>query len=203
MSVADNAAGGIDADIKFFFLQWTKKSRAPVPDVNFVRHHLIGLLQADFAFEVCFRRVIQIKNDARIVTAELRALRGRKLFGNCESVRAGDFEFDGSLGESSKEIGVRHARAENARENPEQENFCVFLVEPFERQTRLLWRQQMQSIFSHAAGECKSIGAARSSSTGTLACANFAVVAKASVPDYGLQNRTGKSACATKTRAMI
>ena len=173
------------------FCSGRKNRVSPVPDVDFVRHHLIGLLKAYFAFEVRFRGVIQIKNDARIVPVEMRALRRRKLFCNGESVRARDFEFDGSLGESSKEIGVRHARAENARENPEQENFCVFPVEPFERQTRLLWRQRKQSIFSHAAGECKSIGAAVPVQR-TLACRDCRDGGYGErCRDYAVQNRTG------------
>src|ERR1700722_12330468 len=48
----------------------------------------------------------------------------------------------------------------------------------------------------------RSIASARrkifaTSSTGTLACAGFAIAVQG-CPAFGLQNRTGKSACATK-----
>ena len=154
--VADDAAGGIDAHVEFFFLQRAEKSRLPVPDVDFARHHLVGLLEAYLALEVRFRRIVHIENDARIVAAELRALRGGKLFCEGEGVRARHLELDGGFGESPEEIRVRHARAENARKNPDQENFCVIPVEPFQRQARLLWRRHKQSIFSHGAGDCKA-----------------------------------------------
>ena len=135
--VADDAAGGVDAHVEFFFLQRAEKARLPVPDVDVVRHHLVGLLEAYFALEVGLRRVVHIENDARIVAAELRALRGGKLLGLFEGIRARNFEIDGSFGEGLEEIFVRHARAEQAGENPDQKDFRVVPVEPLQRQARL------------------------------------------------------------------
>ena len=161
MGVADDAAGGIDTHVEFFFVQGTEKSRLPIPDVDIVRHHLIGLLEPYLSLEVRFRGIVHVKNDARIVPAELRALRGRELLCDAKGVRAGHLELDGGFGEGPEEIRVRHARAENASKNPDQENFCVIPVKPFQRQARLLLRTHSQSIFSHAAGDCKAFDAAR------------------------------------------
>ena len=62
--VTDDAAARLDAHIEFLFLQGPEKSRLPVPDVNFPGHDLVGLLQPHLTFEVCFRGIVHIENDA-------------------------------------------------------------------------------------------------------------------------------------------
>jgi hypothetical protein len=50
---------------------------------------------------------------------------------------------------------MSHSRAEQSRENPDQQNCLVVPVEPLLRQTFLLQFKQKRSIFSHAEGDCK------------------------------------------------
>ena len=49
----------------------------------------------------------------------LRALHGGKLLCLVEGSRAGNLELDGCFGKSPEKIFVRHARAQQARENPD------------------------------------------------------------------------------------
>ena len=64
-------------------------------------------------------------------TGELRTLRGRILFGGVEGIGTRNFEFDRGFGKCAEEKRIGNARAKNACENPDQQNFCVIPVEPF------------------------------------------------------------------------
>jgi len=72
-----------------------------------------------------------------------------------ERGRARNLEFDGSFREGLEEISMGDSRAEQSRENPDQENFLVVPIEPFLRQTCLPRPRQKRSIFSHAGDDCK------------------------------------------------
>ncbi len=128
--IAHNSAGGINAHVEFFLLQGTKKTRLPVPDVDVGCHHLIRLREAYFAFEVGFGRVVHVKNDARIIAGELRSLGLGELFCLFEGGRARNLEVNRRFGEGLEKIFIRHARAQQACDDPDQQNFYVFPVEP-------------------------------------------------------------------------
>ena len=85
----------------------------------------------------------------------MRALCDCELSRLFERGRAGNLEFDGSFREGLEEISMGDSRAEQARENPDQQNCLVVPVEPLLRQTFLLQFKQKRSIFSHAEGDCK------------------------------------------------
>ncbi len=135
--VTHDPAGGIDTHIEFFLLERFEKTRLPIPDVDIVRHDPVGLRKTYLAFEVRLCDVIQVKYYAGIVAAELRALRAGKLPGSLQCVSTRNLEFHGSFRERLKEILIRHARAEQSGENPDQKKFGVVPVESLQRQARL------------------------------------------------------------------
>ena len=148
VQVADDAAGGIHAHIEFFLLQGAKKSRLPVPDVDFGRHHLIGFLRgrlrARGKFWPCRPRRKRCWNRSRRAARPGRRQIAWRLF---QRGRAGNFEVNGGFGERPEEILVRHARAEEAGENPDQKNSCV--LSPLSRSSGndcLRWRRTSSRV---------------------------------------------------------
>ncbi len=137
MFITDDPTGRVDAHVEFFLLQRAKETRLPVPDVDLVRHHLVGLFESNFTFQVGFRGIVNLKNYARLIPVQMRALCDCELSRLFERGRAGNLEFDGSFREGLEEILIRHARANEARENPDQQNFLVVRAEPLLRQSRL------------------------------------------------------------------
>src|SRR5689334_19789690 len=114
MLVSADAAAGIDADIKLFFLQWTKETSLPEPDANAAGHHAICLCESDFALQVGFCRVVYVKDYARLVGVKICPHRCRKITGLGERRSAGHVELHGRFREGAKEIFISDAGSQQA-----------------------------------------------------------------------------------------
>src|SRR5258708_15495496 len=104
MVVADNLSTRADADMKFLFLLWLEEAHVPIPDVEFRRHHPVGLLQAQLAFEVRLGVVVHIKNNGRLVAADILSEAARKSLRACERFVSRDAKVHRRFREGSEKI---------------------------------------------------------------------------------------------------
>src|SRR5207245_9055751 len=66
--ITDDAALGIDAHAKLFFLSRAEEARFPIPDGDLCRHEAIGLLQPDLTFHRGLGIVSDVQNDGGVVS---------------------------------------------------------------------------------------------------------------------------------------
>ncbi len=125
MVVADNLSTRADADAKFLFLLRLEKAHVPIPDVEFRRHHPVGLLQAQLAFEVGLGVVVHIKNNGRLVAADIRAQAARKSPGARQRFVSRDAEVHRCFREGSEKIVAGEERAHDAQHHPNQQRAFV------------------------------------------------------------------------------
>jgi len=100
--VADDFSRGTDADVKFLFLLGAEEAHVPIPDIELRRHHLVGLLEAEFAFEIGFCFVVEVESNGSAIAAHVLVHAGEEILSLAQRFAAGDVKIDGSFREGTE-----------------------------------------------------------------------------------------------------
>ena len=121
MVVANNLPGRADADLKLFFLQRFEKADFPIPDVQFRRHQAVGFAQAELALQIDLGILVHIKNDRRLVSADVFTEARNK----CPRARKGLFprhlKVDRSFWKRLKEVFMREEQPDDPCCHPQEQ----------------------------------------------------------------------------------
>jgi len=154
VAITHNLAGGADANVKLLLLLRLEKARVPIPDVEFRGHHPVGLLQAEFAFEVGLGIVVHVKNNGRLVVADILAEAARKAPCTRESFFARDAKVHRCFRERSEKIVAGEERTRDAQHDPEKQRAFLRTRETLSGHWSLLVKCCYASVCDYRSFEC-------------------------------------------------
>ena len=123
--VADDFSPWTDADVEFLFLLGTEEAHLPIPNVQLRRHHLVGLLEAEFAFEVGFRFVVEIERDGGAVAADVLVHASEETLRLSQRFSTGDVKIDRSFRERTEKVMLGEDDADDAGDHPQDQGALV------------------------------------------------------------------------------
>ncbi len=128
--VPDNISRWAYPHGKFLFSLRTEKPHVPIPDVQLRRHHLVRLLQPQFALQVRLRIVVHAEHNRRPVAAHVFAQPRHKAFCPLLRLPTRDAEIHGSFRKRPKEILVSENRSDDSERNPQQQRPLLRPAQP-------------------------------------------------------------------------
>ena len=128
--VADDLPSRADPHKKLLLLFRPEKAHLPVPDIQLAGHQPVRLLQPHLPLQICFRVVVHVENDGRLVAADIIPEAANKFLRSRQRLISRHAKIHGSFRKRPKEIFVRKHCAHYAQQDPQQQRTFIRTCQP-------------------------------------------------------------------------